>query len=332
MNLQERIDLLVNIGAYMQENTEAWQIAKRKAHAENSWFVEEFIDLSVGNIVSAFLKRDVLTDVAKAYDIPKEQLAPKKVGLVMAGNIPLVGFHDLITLFLSGHIAMVKPSSKDTVLIRHLVQKLYEWSPDTENRIVLRDMLKNCDAYIATGSNNSSRYFEHYFSKYPHIIRRNRTSVALLDGSETPEELNALADDVYQFFGLGCRNVTQLYVPRDYDFQPLLESFRKYNYLINHNKFKNNYDYQLAAQIINSKYYMTNDSILLTENESPFAPIGQVHYQYYGDKEAVENKLNGNASVQCIVGRKHIPFGQAQRPSFTDFADGIDTLSFLLKL
>jgi hypothetical protein len=198
--------------------------------------------------------------------------------------------------------------------------------------ISIEQNLKGCDAYIATGSNNSSRYFEYYFAKYPHIIRRNRTSVAILDGNETIEQLQALADDVYTYFGLGCRNVTKLYVPRNYDFLPLLDAFKKYNHLFDHNRYKNNYDYQLAILIINRLYYMTNGSILLREDKSLFSPISELNYEFYDAVSEIHTFLDGNPSVQCIVGKQHIPFGEAQAPKLNDFADGVDVMQFARQL
>jgi hypothetical protein len=332
MNLQQRIEILQRLGDYMLKNDDAWENAKQKAFGENNWFIDEFIELSIKNIVGQYLSGQALQQLADRYQIPNENKQPKKVGIVMAGNIPLVGFHDFLAVFLTGHIAMIKPSSKDDALIRHLVSKLHEWNKETEQLVIISELLKNCDAYIATGSDNTARYFEHYFNKYPNIIRKNRTSVAILSGNETNEELEKLADDVYQFFGLGCRNVTQLFVPKNYDFKPLLDAFSKYNYLINHNKYKNNYDYNLTVHILNNNYYMTNGSVLLVENESPFSAIGQVHYQFYESETHVANKLAGNASVQCIVGKNHTDFGQAQCPAITDYADGVDTIEFLMKL
>ena len=188
----------------------------------------------------------------------------------MAGNIPLVGFHDLLCTFITGHYAVIKLSSKDVVLLTFLIEKMKEWTADADPYFSIQVMLKNCDAYIATGSNNSSTYFAYYFAKYPHIIRRNRTSVAILTGEETDEELEALADDVYQYFGLGCRNVTKIMVPRGYNFERLLERFRKYNYLFDYQKYKNNYDYNLAIHLLNHKYYMSNGSLLLAENQFSF--------------------------------------------------------------
>lgn len=332
MTLQQRIDILVRLGNYMKENEDTWQIAKRKALVNNNWFIEEFVELAINNIVQHLLQPEALYKLADTYAIPDAQPNPKKVGVVMAGNIPLVGFHDFLCVFLSGHIALIKPSSKDEALITQLVNALHQWAPETELTVAILPLLKNCEAYIATGSNNSSRYFEAYFSKFPHIIRKNRTSVALLSGKESTAELEALADDIYQYFGLGCRNVTKLYVPQGYDFVPLINALRKYSRLTDHNKFKNNYDYQLAAKIINNEYYMTDGTILLIENKSPFAPISQVHYEYYINADEVLQQLSGDEAIQCVTGTAALPFGGAQTPGICDFADGVDTMAFLMEL
>lgn len=332
LNLQQRKELLVRLGKYMLSNEPAWQDAKAKAFSENGWFTPEFIELSVTNISNSFLKEEHINALIEGYKIPNENTSPKKVGIVMAGNIPLVGFHDLFCVFLSGHIAMVKPSSKDDALIRHLSEKMIEWNDTVASIILLREILKNCDAYIATGSNNTSRYFEYYFRNYPSIIRTNRTSVAILTGDESAEELKQLADDVFQYFGLGCRNVTKLFVPDGYDFVPLLNAFRKYDHLANHHKYKNNYDYNLAIHMLNKTYYMTNESVLLIEAESPLSPISQVNYEFYSDAQTVQDKLNTDERIQCIVGKNNITFGKAQCPTVTDYADGVDTMKFLIGL
>lgn len=332
MNLQQRIDLAKRLGEYILSTDNQWSAAKERASRENGWFTPEFIDLSANSIAQAYLNPTALQDWALQYGIPDTTLQPKNVGIVMAGNIPLVGFHDLLSVFISGHRQTIKPSSKDEILIKHLVEQLHTWEPATRELITLQPMLKGCDAYIATGSNNSARYFDYYFSKFPHIIRRNRTSVAILDGNETVEQLSLLADDVYQYFGLGCRNVTKLYVPEGYDFVPLLETFKKYQYLADHHKYKNNYDYQLAILILNKQYYMTNGSIILHEDPSVFSPISQLHYSFYQDELSVTDALSGNNDIQCIVGKKWLAFGQAQRPGLTDYADGIDTMRFLVSL
>jgi len=329
MNLLQRKELLIRLGNYMQANEDEWQQVKHKAYLENQWFIPEFIELSINNIAQNFLQPQQLDRLAKEYQIPEENLHPKKVGIVMAGNIPLVGFHDLLCVLLTGHYAMVKPSSKDEILINHLAKKLIESDREVEQYISFFSMLKNCDAYIATGSNNSSRYFEYYFAKYPSIIRKNRTSVAILTGKETNEELEKLSDDVYQYLGLGCRNVTKIFIPKNYDFVPLLNAFKKYDHLADHHKYKNNYDYNLAIHILNNKYYMTNGSIILIENESAFSPISQLHYEYYSNENDVREKLKDDQNIQCIVSKKDIDFGGAQCPDVCDYADGIDTMQFL---
>jgi hypothetical protein len=332
MNLQQRIVLLNRLGEYILQDTDNWQAAKQKASYQNAWFTPEFIELATRNIALAFLQKDKLTAWAQQYNLPTENPSPKNVGIVMAGNIPLVGFHDFLCVFISGHRQTIKPSSKDDVLIKHLVQQLHEWDQTTRQLVTFAEMLKGCDAYIATGSNNSARYFDYYFSKYPHIIRRNRTSVAVLTGEETPAELGKLADDVYQYFGLGCRNVTKLYVPEQYDFIPLIEAFKKYDHLADLHKYKHNYDYMLAVLLLNKQYYMSNQSILLAESKELFSPISQLNYEFYKNAAEVEAALAGNADVQCVVGKNHLDFGQAQQPSLTDYADGVDVLQFLREL
>ena len=332
MNLQQRIVLLNRLGDYILQNNDNWQATKEKAGFQNPWFTPEFIDLATRNIAQTFLQKDQLTAWAGQYNVPAENAAPKNIGIVMAGNIPLVGFHDFLCAFITGHRQTIKASSKDDVLIKHLVQQLYDWEEATRQLVAFSEMLKNCDVYIATGSNNSARYFEYYFSKYPHIIRRNRTSVAVLTGEETPEELEKLADDVYLYFGLGCRNVTKLFVPEQYDFIPLLTAFKKYDYLSDHHKYRNNYDYILAVLILNKQYYMTNQSILLNENKELFSPITQLNFEYYTNAAQVNESLTNNTDVQCVVGKDHIAFGKSQQPSLTDYADGIDVMKFLLEL
>lgn len=330
MNLQMRIDLAAQLGQYILSAAVEWQEAKHKASLTNPWFTSQFIDLAVENIANNYLDKEKLQSWTSSYNI--ETVAPKKIGIVMAGNIPLVGFHDFLCVFMSGHKAIIKASSKDEVLIKHLAQKLLQWNKGLHELIVFQEMLKDCDAYITTGSNNSARYFEYYFKKYPHIIRRNRTSVAILDGTETAAELEELADDVHLYFGMGCRNVTKIFVPKDYDFIPLLSAFKKYDRFKDHHKYKNNFDYNLALHILNGKFYMANESIILLESPSIFSPISQLNYEFYTDKSRVEESLRSMEDLQCAVGHDHIPFGRAQLPSLTDYADGIDTINFLTNL
>lgn len=333
MTLQKRIEILTQLGQYMQNNSEAWQEVKQRAYAHNGWFLPEFIDLSVRNIVQYFLQPDALRNWISQYPgLAQEPISPRLVGIVMAGNIPLVGFHDFLCVFISGHRCLVKPSSKDEILIKHLVAKIIEWAPELAESIAFAELLKNCDAYIATGSNSTAGHFEYYFGRFPHIIRRNRTSVAVLSGTESNKELEQLADDIYLYFGMGCRNITKIYVPQDYDFESLIHIFKKYDYLADHHKYKNNYDYNLALHILNNKFYMSNAALLLVEETSLFSPVSQLNYEVYENIEMVKNELDHNNEVQCVVGNGFMPFGLAQQPSLTDYADGVDTMQWLASL
>ena len=313
----------------MLSGDEEWLLAKRKAAEANNWFTTSFINQAVTTIATRYLSQEALDLLTRNYFINSEDHSQKTVGLVMAGNIPLVGFHDFLCTILAGFKMMIKPSSKDEVLIKQLVKQLSAWDLRVNDDISFTPMLKGADAFIATGSNNSARYFDYYFRKYPHIIRRNRTSVAVITGKESAEELNRLADDVHLYFGMGCRNVTKMYVPHGYDFVPLLEAFKKYSYFIDHHKYKNNFDYYLAISLLNNQYYMTNGSVLLLEKEALFSPISVLNYEFYSDITTVNAEVNGNIDIQCICGQEFLPFGQAQFPSVTDFADGVDTMQFL---
>lgn len=313
----------------MQSQDEQWLEVKERAIQQNSWFTLEHIEIAVNNIVTCYLQPIALKEWLAGYSIPD---APKTVGVVTAGNIPLVGFHDLLCGYLSGHHLKIKASSKDIVLLKEVISKMTEWWPEFGSQIELNDVLKGCDAYIATGSNNSSRYFEQYFAKWPNIIRRNRTSVAVLDGTETEEELIALSRDVFTFFGLGCRNVTQVCVPQGYDFTRLLEVFKNHESLMNHHKYHNNFDYHLAIYLLNKVPYMNNDSLLMVENELPFSAVAVLHYRFYTNKSDIIAELQASPDVQAIISSDTIPFGDAQKPTLNDYADGVDTMAFLCSL
>lgn len=331
MNLQQRLEILHQLRQYISEQPTEWQNACRQAEQLNNWFTQRFIQTAAEAVADNFLNNDLLRNWADYYHLD-DNIIPKTVGIVMAGNIPLVGFHDFLCVFVSGHKQVCKLSSKDDVLLKHLVTKMIEWNPAVAERVQFNSMLKDCDAYIATGSDNSARYFDYYFGRYPSIIRKNRTSVGILTGNETETELSLLADDVMQYFGLGCRNITKLYVPTGYNFVPLLNALRKYSWMFDHHKYRNNYDYQLAIYLMNNIYYMTNDCIVLIENEQVFSPIGTLHYSYYQQQDDVIKTLRGNEQVQAIVGNDHIPFGHAQQPGLMDYADGVDVMAFLLGL
>ncbi len=331
MNLHQRLEILDQLGEYISAQPESWQIAKQTAMQKNNWFTQNFVDLATANIVTAFLQKEELSKWVNHYHVD-DNVTAKKVGLIMAGNIPLVGFHDFVSVFISGHKQLIKPSSKDDVLLKHFISKMIEWNSSVSEYVQFSERLNDCDAYIATGSNNSARYFEYYFGRYPSIIRKNRTSVAILTGNETETELELLADDIMQFFGLGCRNVTQLYIPQGYDFIPLLAALKKYSWFFDHHKYRNNYDYQLAIYLMNNVYYMTNDCIVLVENKNAFSPIGTLHYQFYSHADEVNTMLKADETIQAIVGAKGLPFGKAQSPGLMDYADGVDVMEFLLGL
>jgi len=331
MNLVERINLLEKLGSHLVDNSAELNAIMQKAYEKNKWFTEEFVNLSIQNISGEFLSRPKLEAWVNHYHLD-DNINSQNVGIVMAGNIPLVGFHDFLCVFVSGHRQSIKLSEKDNVLMMHIIEKLVEWDKEVACLVQVNDFLKNCDAYIATGSNNSSRYFKYYFGKYPSIIRGNKTSVAILSGNESATELSLLAEDVHTYFGLGCRNVTKLYVPEGYDFVPVLNAFRKYNYFEDHTKYKNNYDYNLALLIMNNKKYMTNESIILLEEDNIFSPVSQLHYTFYRDKNVIPDDLVNNENLQCIVGNEFIAFGKSQKPQLFDYADGIDVMEFLLAL
>lgn len=328
MNLQNRIEVLADLGNYLKKNNENWVASKTKATAQNAWFINPFIERAVQNISEQYLSKELLHQWTAAY--PLDNISdPKTIGIVMAGNIPLVGFHDFLSVFISGHHQIIKCSSKDNVLLPHLIQYLHEQFPATQEKIKIADTLLHCDAYIATGSQQSAQHFKQYFKKYPHIIRDQKTSVAILKGNESTDTLRLLADDIHLYFGLGCRNVTKIYVPKDYDFITLLNSFNSYLFLKDFHKYQNNYDFQLSLALLNNQQYMTNGSTLLIENEGFFSPISVVYFQYYDSYKLVVEDVQQNPAIQCIVGEDFTDFGKAQSPSLDDFADGINTLDFL---
>jgi len=331
MNVQERINLMVKAGEYLKANTEEWQEVKQQAFYKNGWFTPEFSQHAALQIANNFLTEEALQKWVAHYHVD-DNIKPKNIGIVMAGNIPMVGFHDMLSVFISGHYQTVKLSSKDDILLKHLVKYLYTQENEIQNYISFADMLKGCDAYIATGGNSAAKSFSEYFGKYPNIIRKNRTSAAILTGNETDEEFKLLAEDIHLYFGLGCRNVTKLYVPEEYNFERLLKSFSDFKYFGDHHKYRNNYDYNLSIILLNNIYYMTNEATILTENKNMFSPISQLYYEYYGDVKKLTESLNNQEDIQCLVGNNFIPFGQAQNPDLFTYADGEDTMQFLLTL
>ncbi len=336
MTLQQRIDTLTKLGEHLFQEDEYLAALMQRTAFNNPWFTIDNQQKAVQAIATQFLQKDKLDSWLSAYDV-LQPLASKTVGLVLAGNIPLVGFHDVLCVFVAGHRAKIKLSEKDKFLLPYLVQLLEKFQPGAGDYFEFVERLNGFDAVIATGSNNSARYFEAYFGKYPHIIRRNRNAVAVLDGSETASELHELSRDVFSYFGLGCRNVAKLYVPQDYDFVPLLEALHEFRDIVLHNKYKNNFDYYFAMHVLNKVAYMNNGCIMLLENHSLQSPIANLHYEYYTDVPALQQELEQRSSeIQVVVSKQHfansLPFGKAQEPELADYADGVDTMAFLLEL
>jgi hypothetical protein len=328
--VSHKIEYLQQLKSILNSTNPSFEETKRIAENNNQWFTQDAIDTAVKAIVHSFLDKAALEQWSNTYSFENETI--KTIGVTCAGNIPLVGFHDFLCVYLSPHKGKFKLSSKDRILMQYMISTLATIDPELNSRIEIGDLLKNCDAYIATGSNNTARYFEQYFSKYPHIIRKNRTSVAILTGNETDEELSALASDIFTYYGLGCRNVTQLYLPKGYDFEKFWQAVVPFKEMIHHHKYRNNYDYYLAIYLLNKVPYLTNESLLLVENEMPFSAVSVLHYRYYTDQATLLNELQQNDAIQCIVSNKTIPFGMAQHPKLSDYADGVDTMQFLTQL
>jgi hypothetical protein len=334
MTTDERIKALSLWGKRLQEtDQDKWESLLQATASENPWFTPDNIQLAWKGIIK-FLDEKHLSRWLEKYDL--KIIKPKIVALIMAGNIPMVGFHDLLCVLASGHSAAIKLSSKDSVLIKYLTDTLRSVSPDLASSISFHDRLKNFDAVIATGSDNASRYFEYYFGKYPHIIRKNRTSCAVITGDETEADFKNLGIDIFSYFGLGCRNVSKLFVPNNYDFSPMLKSFEQFSAVIHHHKYNNNYDYQKSIMLVNRVPFLDNESLMLTASERLVSPISVLYYENYSRLTELEEKIGSiQNKIQCIVGSvapATIPFGQAQFPELEDYADQVDTLKFLCSL
>ena len=334
MNLEARIRAFTELGEYLK--TDIYKEAEKElnmATLVNPWFTMENIDKSL-NTWSEQLKVDMLVAWIKPYKL-KEISMPKKVLIIMAGNIPLVGFHDFLTVLISGHKVVVKMSSTDNVLLKVIINKLLRINSEFKQFIAFIDDVKNrkFDGVIATGSDNSAQYFDYYFKGVKKIIRKNRRSVAVLDGSESTLQLKYLSNDVFSYFGLGCRNVSKLFLPRGYELNKLFEAFFHYSHLVEHKKYGNNYDYNKAIFLMGSNKLVENGFLLMKEDKSLFSPVAMLYYEYYDDVETVEQFIEKNAEqLQCVVSKKDISFGNTQQPNLWDYADGVDTVDFLREL
>ncbi len=299
---------------------------------KNPWFTPENVRLAIKSIADE-LTSDNLVKWTDAYPELKKSYKPLNVGIIMAGNIPLVGFHDFLSVLISGNRVIVKTSSKDPDLIILITEILISVNPGFKNRIKIEEgILRDFDIIIATGSDNSSRYFEYYFGRYPNIIRKNRNSIAVIKGNESDSELEALGQDVFSYFGLGCRNVSKLYVPQKYDFKKIIKIWDNYSALVNHSKYGSNYDYRKAGYLVDRDNFTDTGFILLKEEYNLSSPVSVLYYEYYSDPGIVYKVIESlKDKIQCIVGRDFLTFGMSQSPALWDYADGIDTLEFLLK-
>jgi hypothetical protein len=298
----------------------------------NPWFTPDNVRRAVGAIAEELTETNLIR-WTNGYPGLSETMKPLKVGVIMAGNIPLAGFHDFISVLITGNDLIVKTSSKDSELITYIGNILCRIEPGFRNRIeFIEGALNKFDIVIATGSDNSSRYFDYYFGKYPNIIRKNRNGIAILEGDESEDEIKELGSDIFSYFGLGCRNVSKIYVPEGFDLLSITKYWDSFGWVINHQKYANNYDFNKAVFIVNKEAFIDSGYLLLKEDIKISSPVSVLNFDYYSSQDVVRQQTDFlNSKIQCIVGRHNTPFGRAQSPHLWDYADGIDTIEFLLK-
>ncbi|HLA56243.1 MAG TPA: acyl-CoA reductase [Flavobacterium sp.] len=305
------------------------------SQSHNGWYTPEQVYFAIRSWAEA-LTAGNLDKWLSAYDITERD--PKTIGLILAGNIPLVGFHDFLSVLMAGHKVLIKTSSNDQHLLPFLAKYIISIEPEMQNHIMFSEgKLENFDAVIATGSNNTARYFDYYFKDKPSIIRKNRNSVAVLTGKESKAELVALGEDIFRYFGLGCRNVSKLFVPKGYSFDTFFEGIFEYQDVIHYEKYANNYDYNKAVFLMSNFKLLDNGFLTIKEDTSYASPISSVFYEYYENIDELQKRLTDESGqIQCIVSNNvmenSIPFGQTQKPQLWDYADNVDTIAFLLSI
>jgi len=301
----------------------------------NAWFTPQSTMQAIQAAGASLNRGDLAKWLDKYPDITGKPA--KKIGLILAGNIPLVGFHDVLCVLAAGHRALIKASTQDARLIKQVLQILVETYPAFAGSFSFVERLENFDAVIATGSNNSSRYFEYYFGRVPNIIRKNRNSVAVLDGEETGEQLGRLGHDIFDYYGLGCRNVSKIYVPEGYDFKKFFEAIEGYKGIIHHHKYNNNYDYNKSIYLVNRDEHLDNGFLLVKQDERMASPLAVLFFEYYQNLQTVNDQLAAESeNIQCIVSAmplnintQVVDFGRSQQPALWDYADGVDTMEFM---
>jgi len=352
MTVENRIEAFAKLGAFLSQFQpdgivkndsvvmndmfyDPFNLQVKRAAEFNGWFTQN-------NVLTAFskwaniLNENNLKRWISAYDL--NNIKQKNIGVIMAGNIPLVGFHDFLVVLISGHKLIAKQSSSDSYFLPLIAKYLEYVAPEFKGRITFTDQrLSDFDAIIATGSNNTARYFDYYFGKYPHIIRRNRNSVAIIKGTESQEDLKHLGEDIFRYFGLGCRSVSKIFVPQNYNFDQLFEAIYSYKDVLNYDKYVNNYDYNKAVYLMSEYQLLENGFLMLKEDKSYASPIATLFYEYYEDELTLNQKLKDDKeSIQCLVGTadelKTVAFGATQNPQLWDYADDVDTMDFLQNL
>jgi len=340
MRLPERIEAFAELGRILREALDG---RKNKYSAKienliagqqtiNPWFTPENVRMALKSI-AANLTEGKLREWTGRYPELNSDYQPVRVGVIMAGNIPLVGFHDFLSVLITGNKIIARTSTKDSELPVAIAEILYDINGYFREMIEFTDgIIKDFDAVIATGSNNTSRYFEYYFGKYYNLIRKNRNSVAILTGNEDPEELKRLGEDVFSYFGLGCRNVSKIFIPEDFDIESLKHHWEKYSDIINHTKYGNNYDYYKAVYHVNKENFYDSGYYLLKEDNGYASPVSVIYFERYKRDEDFSFLFDTeNEKIQCIVGKGATEFGRTQWPELWDYADNKDTIEFILK-
>ncbi|MDB4924559.1 acyl-CoA reductase [Mucilaginibacter sp.] len=337
-NIKELINTFSQLGQQLSAPDEELAELINNEHRYNAWFTPASVERAV-KAIGQMLNEAELTTWLSNYELTKNT-SSKKIGLILAGNIPLVGFHDVLCVLITGNHALIKASVQDARLIKHVLEKLVAIDGRFSDQFSFVERLADFDAVIATGSNNSSRYFEYYFGKVPNIIRKNRNSLAVITGDETQEQLYNLGHDIFDYYGLGCRNVSKILIPKDYNLATFFEAIELYYPIINHHKYNNNYDYNKSIYLVNSDKHLDNGFLLVKEDERFVSPLAVLYYSYYDDLQAAEELIKTeNENIQCVVSSvplkiksQVVNFGMSQQPQLWDYADGIDTMDFLANL